>query len=407
MAPPLEAVVSGAAYAVLALFLGALAVGSLVMPAAEDPFRRALLSFARVLLLAFLAVAILSLIVQGAKLAGGNAPTLDILARYLVRTQSGRIWLARELYGAALVLLLVWLAKRATPERAARWAFFLALPLVASRSLMSHAAAVRENTVLAVSADAIHLVVTALWAGGLPVLFWMLWRATKRSRLPLAWAAETVSRFSRLALFSVAVIVPTGLYQSWVHVQSWSALFGSDYGGVLLLKLFLFLLMATLGAINLFSTKPALARAASEEPLLGKNKMLNRIGVESALGLLIFAVTGLLTMLPPGAHSRHQAAAPVAGVLQPAEGAGIKILSPRDGEIFHGDQVPIHFKLVAGKRGHHAHAYVDGVLMGMFESEKGTLTGISPGRHALELRVVAENHQTELDAGDRIQFVVK
>jgi hypothetical protein len=45
--------------------------------------------------------------------------------------------------------------------------------------------------------------------------------------------------------------------------------------------------------------------------------------------------------------------------------------------------------------------------MGMFESESGTLTGITPGHHKLELRVVAEDHQTELDASDAVHFVVK
>ena len=45
--------------------------------------------------------------------------------------------------------------------------------------------------------------------------------------------------------------------------------------------------------------------------------------------------------------------------------------------------------------------------MGMFKSEKGTLTGIQPGHHTLEIRVVTEDHQTELDATDRVHFVVK
>ena len=53
------------------------------------------------------------------------------------------------------------------------------------------------------------------------------------------------------------------------------------------------------------------------------------------------------------------------------------------------------------------HAYVDGELLGMFESQQGTLNGITPGRHTLELRVVAADHQTELDAKDRIEFIVK
>jgi hypothetical protein len=94
-------------------------------------------------------------------------------------------------------------------------------------------------------------------------------------------------------------------------------------------------------------------------------------------------------------------------MLKPAEGARIKILSPTKGQVIKGDKVPIEFKLTKGKRGHHAHAYVDGQLMGMFESAKGTLNGIKPGKHTLELRVVADEHQTELDATDRVEFEVK
>jgi hypothetical protein len=141
-------------------------------------------------------------------------------------------------------------------------------------------------------------------------------------------------------------------------------------------------------------------------------KALRRIGSESVLGLLVFCVTGVLTALPPAAHSRHRAPTAAGKVreekkLQPAEGASIKILFPREGEVFAGDEIPLRFKLVKGKRGEHVHAYVDGELMGMFKSAKGTLTGIQPGRHTLELRVATADHQGELDAVDWVVFVVE
>ena len=94
-------------------------------------------------------------------------------------------------------------------------------------------------------------------------------------------------------------------------------------------------------------------------------------------------------------------------VLKPGEGASIKIISPSKGQVLKGDKVPIEYKLTKGKNGHHAHAYVDGELMGMFESEKGTLNGIKPGKHTLELRVVASDHVTELNATDKVEFTVK
>ena len=92
---------------------------------------------------------------------------------------------------------------------------------------------------------------------------------------------------------------------------------------------------------------------------------------------------------------------PAKSALQPAEGASIEIISPKAEQVFKGDRVPLQFKLTKGKRGQH------GELMGMFTGRQGTLNGIKPGPHVLELRVVTADHQTELDARDRIEFVVK
>ncbi len=92
---------------------------------------------------------------------------------------------------------------------------------------------------------------------------------------------------------------------------------------------------------------------------------------------------------------------------KPAEGASIKIISPSKGQVLKGDKVPVEFKLTKGKQGHHAHAYIDGELMGMFEGNRGTLNGIKPGKHTLELRVVADDHHTELDASDKVVFTAK
>ena len=129
--------------------------------------------------------------------------------------------------------------------------------------------------------------------------------------------------------------------------------------------------------------------------------------------------TALILALPFSAAAQHdhgKSTAPAAkestakkspSAVMPAEGASIKILTPTKGQTFKGDKVEISFKLTKGKRGHHAHAYVDGELMGMFESDKGTLNGIKSGKHVLELRVVANDHTTELDASDKVGFTVK
>jgi hypothetical protein len=98
---------------------------------------------------------------------------------------------------------------------------------------------------------------------------------------------------------------------------------------------------------------------------------------------------------------------PNKSTLSPAGGASVKIVRPKRGQVVTGDAVPLEFKLVKGKRGEHVHAYVDGELVGMFKSETGTLNGIKPGQHTLEVRVVTKDHNTELDATDKISFTVK
>jgi uncharacterized membrane protein len=286
--------------------------------------------------------------------------------------------------------------------KAIRWVFFLSLPLVASRSLISHAVAVKTDTMVAVAADAGHLIATGLWAGGLLALFWIFYRGIKKMTLPLSWAAETVRRFSRLALGNVAVLVLTGLYQSWVQVGDLKTLFGTDYGRVLLFKLVLFIAMLGFGALNYLASGPALLRAAEKNAndLSSAQRALTRIGVESLLGLLVFFVTGLLTVLPPGVHAVHQTVianrstiatseSQTVAKLDPAEGASVEIISPKAEQAFKGDRVPLRFKLTKGKRGHHVHAYMDGELMGMFDGRQGPLNGI------------------ELAASDRVTCVVK
>jgi hypothetical protein len=98
---------------------------------------------------------------------------------------------------------------------------------------------------------------------------------------------------------------------------------------------------------------------------------------------------------------------PAKSALQPAEGASVKIVSPKAGEILKGDKVPLQFKLTKGKRGEHVHAYVDGEMTGMFKTEKGTLNGVKPGKHTLELKVTTSDHNSELAATDKVSFTTK
>ena len=410
----LEATASAIGYIALALVLGFFVTAGFLLPAGEpEALRRKLASRAGTFLIVFLCASLGALLIQGAKLQRGEFPSWEILSRYLTATQSGNVWLVRECYAFGLALLAIFLTRGPARSSAISLLALLVLPLIASRSLTSHAIAVKTQTSWAVTADAIHLMATALWAGGLVAVLTALSAFRKQQNRDAIWLAQLIQRFSRLALLSVALLVCAGGYLSWVHVGSFTTLVKTDSGNVLIVKLMFFAIMLAFGALNFFSTKPALQSVATQKHhRTAVDTAIKRIALESALGLAIFATTGFLTVLPPGVHALHAAAqqnpTPIqVRTLRPAEGASVKILAPKNDQTFSGDQVALRFKLTKGKQGHHAHAYVDGELMGMFEGSSGTLNGIKPGKHVLELRVVADDHQTELDASDKVNFTVR
>ncbi|MGW7450243.1 copper resistance CopC/CopD family protein [Streptomyces sp. NPDC054787] len=96
---------------------------------------------------------------------------------------------------------------------------------------------------LAMPADIVHLLAVATWLGGLTALLVCLHKVPGIER-------GAVRRFSRVAFGSVLVLAVTGVYQSWRQVGSWSALTGTDYGRLLLLKVGLVAVLLGLGYLS-------------------------------------------------------------------------------------------------------------------------------------------------------------
>ncbi|MFJ3724653.1 copper resistance CopC/CopD family protein [Streptomyces sp. NPDC090045] len=82
---------------------------------------------------------------------------------------------------------------------------------------------------IAMPADILHLLAVATWLGGLTALLVALHKVPGIER-------AAVRRFSTVAFVSVLVLAVTGVYQSWRQLGSWSALTGTDYGRLLLVK---------------------------------------------------------------------------------------------------------------------------------------------------------------------------
>jgi len=91
----------------------------------------------------------------------------------------------------------------------------------------------------------LHLAATTVWLCGLPMLF----LALRQGGIP---AAKLVPRFSQAALFSVGILIVTGIYNAISYVGIPKAFIATTYGRALIIKTGIFTFLLTLGAVNLF-----------------------------------------------------------------------------------------------------------------------------------------------------------
>ncbi|MFE0601323.1 copper resistance CopC/CopD family protein [Streptomyces sp. NPDC058892] len=112
---------------------------------------------------------------------------------------------------------------------------------------------------LAMPVDILHLMAVATWLGGLSALLVALYKVPGIER-------SAVRRFSRLAFVSVVVLAVTGIYQAWRQTGSWSALTGTEYGRLLLLKVALVVVLLAVSYLSRkWTARLAEAPAAFEE----------------------------------------------------------------------------------------------------------------------------------------------
>ncbi|MFD0022736.1 copper resistance CopC/CopD family protein [Streptomyces sp. NPDC058382] len=96
---------------------------------------------------------------------------------------------------------------------------------------------------IAMPVDVLHLLAVAAWLGGLAALLVALYRTPDVT-------ATAVRRFSRIAFVSVVVLAATGIYQSWRQLGSWSALTGTGYGQLLLVKVGLVAVLVGIASVS-------------------------------------------------------------------------------------------------------------------------------------------------------------
>ncbi|WP_371624681.1 copper resistance protein CopC [Streptomyces sp. NBC_01116] len=250
---------------------------------------------------------------------------------------------------------------------------------IAATWAMSEHASTGIQASIAMPVDVAHLLAVAAWLGGLASLLVALYRTPDIG-------SAAVRRFSAVAFGSVVVLAATGIYQSWRQVGSWSALTGTRYGQLLILKV---ALIAVLLAVAWFSrrwtgrlTDSAVAPSAeasktSEAPEAPKTSKTStasgasgasddvaperaaqlarqravltatkkkrirdadpeRSGLrrsvlaEAAVAVVLLAVTTMLTATEPGRTEEEAAASGATAATAPAAGGPVNLSMPFD-----------------------------------------------------------------------------
>lgn len=217
----------------------------------------------------------------------------DLVRGMLFHTTWGRGWMMQS--AAALLALVGFVVAQRRVRRSAAVLIGAVLLLVLSAPLSGHAAAIENGRALAVQTDALHVLASSIWIGGLAALLVAgitLMRAFPRA-LAEQSAAHLVNAFSPVAIACVAVVVVSGVVSAAFHVPSLRTLWASDYGRTLLWKAGTVALVAVAGAYNWRVVRPRLNAGR------GLDRLRVSASLELAVAVLVIALTAVVVATPP------------------------------------------------------------------------------------------------------------
>lgn len=307
--------------------IGALACGLAVLPKGADrALTHATTRFLGIAITLATLAALGILLSRTLEMNGGAWATLfSNMWPALTVTHFGHVWLWR--IPALAMLWLAWGWSRRRPGHAwTGWLMVLAIAAIAlTRSETGHPADHGDFTI-AVWVDWAHILAAGTWVGSLFGMSLAVFpKLLRRADRPLEQSAEIFQRLSTLSGAALAVLLACGIYNAIQQLGSFAALWTSQYGIILDIKLAIVLTMIAIGAHNRYSKLPRLRRAAglpagpSWAERLFRNGLQNTarhdreriIGacaravlLESVLGFAVIGATAALIHATPPADMR-------------------------------------------------------------------------------------------------------
>jgi putative copper resistance protein D len=264
-------------------FLLAVALPAKASTAVEDFCRRGIRISALALVIGEIAMVSIS---SALLMSGSDMALKDVATTGFFRAGSFAILFATGL----------WICARFRSNQATVAMPLLSLLLLAATVSTSHSAARIEHRVLLAILTAAHHLGTAVWLGAMVYLLISLGRVEDLNE-----ARTLTQRYSRMALLGAATLVSAGAGMAWFYVGSWSGLYTTAYGIMLVAKIYLLVVMIALGAGNYFLVR-RLGR--DPEPLLARLRRV--VEAEVCFGFLAVLTAASLTAQAPAADVTAQ-----------------------------------------------------------------------------------------------------
>ena len=238
----------------------------------------------------------------------GELPVADAWSKGLVwtvltQTQFGGDWMLRlEMASLLAVLLLLPAINSGFASATDMICAILAAGLAGSLAWAGHATATEGfDGTIHLASDALHLVAAGAWLGALWPLAILLDRARRAGDpVSVAIAHQATRCFSIVGIISVAVILATGVINTYEILGALMFSIGTDYNRLLLVKIALFIVMVCIAAVNRQRLTP---RLSGEGDRVRAIRQLERNSlIEAGLGLLILGIVAVLGRIPPHVH---------------------------------------------------------------------------------------------------------
>jgi copper resistance protein D len=157
--------------------------------------------------------------------------------------------------------------------------------------------------------DLLHLLAAAVWIGALVPLSILLLTSLRAESDEARTTLRGLERFSVVGPFVIALLVVSGIGNSWflVGLSHWRALYSTGYGVALLVKVGLFGAMLALAAHNRYRGTPALHAdlATGRDSRLTLRNLRATVLTEMALALLVLLTVSVLGTLEPPSGRVH------------------------------------------------------------------------------------------------------